>query len=68
MPALSHICPLGGTQAGEQLPMSPAQSGRSLIWDSIAARVEEFAGGRNIQVKSVLAEFVIYLLYLEMND
>jgi len=56
MPALSHVCPLGGTQAGEQLPMSPVQSGRSLTWDSTAARVEELAGGRNTQVKSVLAE------------
>lgn len=68
MSALSHICPLTGTQAGEQLPTSPVQSGCSLSWDSRAARVQEKAGDKNIQLKSVLANFMIYLLFPETND
>lgn len=67
-PPLSHVCPLAGTQAGEQLPTSPVQSGRSLSWDSRAARAQEKAGDKNIQVKSVLAEFMIYFLFPETSD
>lgn len=65
MCAVSLVCPLAGTQAGEQLPTSPVQPGRSLSWDSRAARVQETAGDKNIQVKSVLADFMIYLLFPE---
>lgn len=68
MSAVSPVCPLAGGQAGEQLLTSPVQSGRSLSWDSRADRVQETAGDKNIQVKSVLADFMIYLLFPETND
>lgn len=62
MPALSHVCPPGEAQAAELLPMSSVQPGSSLSWDSTAASMGELAGGRNTQVKSVLAEFGSYSL------